>query len=615
MTPPWRSDVFSAVLSIPLVRRDPPGHAGRVEDAAHRFELQGPLGQGGMGRVLRARDRSLARDVALKLVRLDGGVRRERFQREGELAARLDHPGIVRVHSAGVLGSEAFLVCELVEGARPLDVAFRGVDRARRVAWVLEAARALAHAHARGVVHRDVKPGNVLVGADGRVRVTDFGLARASGVAPLTREGTLLGTPSYAAPEAFDGRACGAPADVWGLGVLLYQALTDELPFQGGTLAELGAQVALAEPRAPRELDPAISPALEAVCLRALARAPERRPADGAAFAAELEQACAGASPPAPGRAGGGLARRAGLVAAGALGAAAALGATLLAADRPDAADPGGPAPMASSDLPATVSLAPPPLQGWSLPRGSQTRSRLSWRMDRGEGEEQSFHTSLELDLLERVEACGAEALVMTLELEALRLDVRGGSTFPVRLHTERLEPEHPVRRVLGRSSRVTLDPRSGALRGYEGLDLELAAIVRATQGATRDVLQEALEPLGDELMASRLNMLWGCGPAGAGEASWGRKQVAWLFRREALELPVEYRPRGADAVQGRAAGGRMIRQLEQQRGLLVRRFECSARWRGGRVVAAQAVLEATESWTGRPPSQLEWALEYALRD
>jgi hypothetical protein len=264
------------------------------------FVLRGQLGQGGMGVVYRAWDPVAEREVALKLNRIpaENHRRRERFRREGELTARLSHPGIVRVHSAGEVAGAHYIAYELVEDACELDSAFatRGLDA--RVELVLEAALALAHAHEIGVVHRDVKPANVLVDAEGRVRVADFGLGAARDLHRLTQTGAMVGTPSYMAPEQFGGLAEPGPgADVWGLGVILYQALTGALPFEGKTLLELGAQVTSLDPAPPTERAPEISPGLERVCLTALTRDLQGRYPHAGAMARDLQQCVRGEAP------------------------------------------------------------------------------------------------------------------------------------------------------------------------------------------------------------------------------------------------------------------------------------------------------------------------------
>ncbi|RMG06679.1 MAG: serine/threonine protein kinase, partial [Planctomycetota bacterium] len=286
------------------------------------YEVRGELGRGSMGVVFAARDPATGRPVALKL--LAGALdpaRVARFRREGELTARLAHPGIVRVHDAGTdAQGRPWIAFEYVPGARTLADAFAELGPLERVRRVAEAADALGHAHAQGVVHRDVKPANLLVDAAGRVRVADFGVALASDQERLTRTGAWVGTPSYMAPEQLTGGPVGPPADVWSLGVVLYEALAGELPFAGDSLVSLAASM---ERGAPPLRAADLPPALGSVCARALAKDPARRYPDGTAFAAALREALA--HPQAA------RSRRRGLLAAGLL-AAGLLAAGLLAA-------------------------------------------------------------------------------------------------------------------------------------------------------------------------------------------------------------------------------------------------------------------------------------------
>jgi serine/threonine protein kinase len=255
-----------------------------------RYELQGQLGRGGMGVVYQAREVQSGRQVALKLLESpDARQRLARFEREGQVTAALNHPGIVRIHSTGLLDGKPYLAYELVEGARPFMDVIRAGTLRERVRLVRDVARALGYAHARGVIHRDVKPDNVLVDAAGRARVLDFGLAAHAAAERLTQTGTLLGTPHYMAPEQYRGEVVGAEADVWSLGVVLYEALTGARPFGGESIQELLAQVMRAEPAPLRELEPAVPADLEAVCLRALHAEPAGRYADGAALAEDLD--------------------------------------------------------------------------------------------------------------------------------------------------------------------------------------------------------------------------------------------------------------------------------------------------------------------------------------
>lgn len=241
------------------------------------------IARGAYGIVHRAADLHLRRDVALKTLRHrdDDPAAVERFEREARIAARLDHPGIVRVFGAGVDDGRPWIAFELVEGP-PLRGP-RPVDEARRI--LARVAEAVAHAHARGVVHRDLKPANILLGADGPV-VADFGIARAPDEPRLTETGELLGTPAYMAPEQLRGEAgrVGPPADVWALGVILFELVTGRLPHDGGSFMELSARV-LNDP-APEA--PGLDPALRVLLARCLAKFPEERPS-----AAELARALA----------------------------------------------------------------------------------------------------------------------------------------------------------------------------------------------------------------------------------------------------------------------------------------------------------------------------------
>jgi serine/threonine protein kinase/formylglycine-generating enzyme required for sulfatase activity len=258
------------------------------------YRLTGELGRGAMGTVYRAVDPQ-GRTVALKLPHASAGPRTlARLQREGRLAAQLDHPGIVRVLDAGEVGGRPYVAYVLVEGCRTLAEVLKRTPppRARTVALLRDVAAALGHAHARGIVHRDVKPENILVDLDGRPIVADLGISSGDDEARLTQTGQVFGTPQYMAPEQLLGRPTTPATDVWALGVTLYEALTRELPFPQSTLAELSA--AVASPPAPlRSLDPTIAAPLEAVVLRALSPRPEERPADGAALAAALDEALA----------------------------------------------------------------------------------------------------------------------------------------------------------------------------------------------------------------------------------------------------------------------------------------------------------------------------------
>ncbi|MCA8923817.1 MAG: protein kinase, partial [Planctomycetes bacterium] len=268
-----------------------------------QFVVHRVLGRGGMGIVYAARDLELGRDVAVKLT-LDAQSSERlqaRLEREGQALAQLKHPGIVQVHRAGTLEGRSFLVCELIEGARGLQVASGDLALRERVGLIRDAARAIGAAHAQGIVHRDLKPDNLLVDAAGKVHVADFGVALIADAARLTQTGGLVGTPYYMAPEQISGErdAIGPHSDVWSLGVVLYQTLTGQLPFVSESFGQLGFAIMQATPESPRRLNPEVSSELARVCATAIARDPAQRYPDGEAFARALD-ACLEARPTRP---------------------------------------------------------------------------------------------------------------------------------------------------------------------------------------------------------------------------------------------------------------------------------------------------------------------------
>ena len=288
--------IASAPASAPASgsgERDP----GRLTPGARvgPYVVERFLGRGAMGVVLQARDSRLGRSVALKVPLLEGAssVRLQRLELEGRAAAQLEHPNVVRIHDLGEAGGVPYLAYELVEEARTLDEVLETLDLRQRVSAVRDAARGLGHAHAQGVLHRDVKLNNLLVDAQGRVRVADFGLARLSDSERLTQTGALLGTPRAMAPEQVTGErdALGPWTDVWGLGVVLYTALCDAPPFTSDTLPGLIFAIVHAAPPAPKRTacGERVPPALARICRRALAKDPRERHPNGAALADELE--------------------------------------------------------------------------------------------------------------------------------------------------------------------------------------------------------------------------------------------------------------------------------------------------------------------------------------
>ncbi|HXU45662.1 MAG TPA: protein kinase, partial [Thermoanaerobaculia bacterium] len=250
------------------------------------FRIVGPLGRGGMGIVYRALDLDLGREVALKFLAPD--VARtasevERFRREAQATAALDHPGIGIVHEIGEHEGRRFLALALYDGetlaARIAREPERRLPVAEAVAISGQLASALAAAHAAGVVHRDVKPENVMLLRDGRVKLLDFGLASWAESPRLTEQGIAVGTAAYMPPEAFRGEESGPAGDLWALGVLLYEMLAGRRPF-GGERRGMVHNILHEEPVPLREIRPDLPLALAPVVARCLAKAPGDRPAD-----------------------------------------------------------------------------------------------------------------------------------------------------------------------------------------------------------------------------------------------------------------------------------------------------------------------------------------------
>jgi serine/threonine-protein kinase len=258
-----------------------------------RYELVGILGKGGMGVVWRARDPELRRDAALKVMpALADEELRERFRRETRAAARLDHPNIIRVHDIGECeDGRPYLVMAIAAdtlAARRRELAGQWHAIAALVEGI---ARGVHHAHDAGVVHRDLKPTNVLLDAEGRPLVADFGVARLAGDGPtLTQTGQALGTPANMAPEQADGTEVGPAADVWSLGVVLYELLAGRRPFEGSNAALVVAAVQAANPGLPSRHVPGIPRALETVCLKCLEKDPRRRYASAGELADDLRR-------------------------------------------------------------------------------------------------------------------------------------------------------------------------------------------------------------------------------------------------------------------------------------------------------------------------------------
>ncbi len=247
-----------------------------------RYRLARLIERGGMAEVWEGRDEILDRPVAIKILdpRLAGDHQfEERFRLEAVSAARLAHPNVVSTFDTGLDDGVAFIVMELVAG-RTLRQVLRDegpLPIPKAVAIAAAVADALHYAHQAGIVHRDVKPGNILIGQDGRVKVADFGIAKAASDHDLTHTGAVLGTAKYVAPEQVSGGALDRRSDIYGLGVVLYEMLAGRPPFTGDTDVAVAYQHANAEPPRLRQLRPEIPRRLESVVLKAMAKSPDQR--------------------------------------------------------------------------------------------------------------------------------------------------------------------------------------------------------------------------------------------------------------------------------------------------------------------------------------------------
>src|SRR6516162_6835690 len=261
------------------------------------YELFEEIGRGAQGVVYQARQKSLNRVVALKIIGLGHWATKahvKRFRLEAEAAARLDHPFIVPIHEIGQSDGSCYFSMQLVEGGQLDQVIKRELMPSRPAAELIaKLARTVDYAHQRGILHRDIKPGNILLDAKGDPHLTDFGLARLLETeSTVTRTTEALGTPSYMAPEqARGGNAqLSSATDVYGLGAVLYQLLTGHPPFVGETTYETIRLVLDTDPRQPRLLNPKVDRDLSTICLKCLEKDPKRRYSSALALAEDLQR-------------------------------------------------------------------------------------------------------------------------------------------------------------------------------------------------------------------------------------------------------------------------------------------------------------------------------------
>src|SRR6188472_2613322 len=278
--PPRKSERFAELL-------------GELGD----YELLEEVGRGGQGVVFRARQKSLNRTVALKVISLGQWASKtllKRFRLEAEAAARLEHPGIVPIHEVGERDGSCYFSMKFVEGGQLDEVVKRSPMSIREaVELIAKVARTVHYAHEHRILHRDIKPGNILLDAKGEPHLTDFGLARlVESESSVTHTLDVLGTPSYMAPEQAVGNnaAISSVTDVYGLGAVLYQLLTGQPPFAGGATYETIKLLLDTEPRQPRLWNPKVDRDLSTICLKCLEKDLQRRYSSALALAEDLER-------------------------------------------------------------------------------------------------------------------------------------------------------------------------------------------------------------------------------------------------------------------------------------------------------------------------------------
>src|SRR5438132_1882693 len=300
------AEVDSSASSLDELSRDNAKRASGAKEAARAatmlgelgdYELLEEIGRGAQGVVFRARQKSLNRTVALKVISLGQWASKahlKRFRLEAEAAARLEHSGIVPIHEVGERDGSCYFSMQFIEGGQLDEVVKREPMPIRRaVELIANVARTVHYAHEHGILHRDIKPGNILLDAKGEPHLTDFGLARlVETESSVTHTLDVIGTPSYMAPEQAVGNnaAVSRVTDVYGLGAVLYQLLTSQPPFAGGTTYETIKLLLDTEPRQPHALNPKIDRDLSTICLKCLEKDPKRRYSSALALAEDLER-------------------------------------------------------------------------------------------------------------------------------------------------------------------------------------------------------------------------------------------------------------------------------------------------------------------------------------
>lgn len=272
-----------------------------------RFDVVKELGRGAMGAVHLARDPLIDRAVAIKTIAIPGlsdaerEAYRQRFFREAQAAGKLSHTGIVTIYDVGEdeTSHVPYIVMEFIAGrslAQVIEEAAGPLPLGKALQWTRQVAHALSYAHARGIIHRDVKPANIMIDVEGAAKLTDFGIARLRNT-QLTTAGDLLGTPAYMSPEQVEGKPTDGRSDIFSLGILLYWSLTGQKPFDGENPGEVMFKIAYKDPAPANEWIAGLPPGLDHVLARALAKNPDQRYPDAKELAVDLEDIEAGRAP------------------------------------------------------------------------------------------------------------------------------------------------------------------------------------------------------------------------------------------------------------------------------------------------------------------------------
>jgi serine/threonine-protein kinase len=263
-----------------------------------RYEITGELGRGAMGVVYKAKDPLIDRDVAIKTIdlqNLDPEERKDyeaRFYQEARAAGRLNHPNIVTIYDLGENNGIAYIAMEILEGNELHQLLSNGqpLSTEQVLDIAIQVAEGLAYAHEHGIVHRDVKPSNIMLLKNGQVKIADFGIARMESSLLKTRVGVVMGSPLYMSPEQVKNSGIDARSDIFSLGIMLYKMLTGQLPFTGDSANTVMYQIAHETPRSPGSLNPQIPATLQSIVAKCLEKRPEDRYQDALALSLELRE-------------------------------------------------------------------------------------------------------------------------------------------------------------------------------------------------------------------------------------------------------------------------------------------------------------------------------------